>query len=66
MCKRDMDWLPLAHPQPGDLAHNAGVGPDWELNRQPFSLQDDAQTIEPHPTGVGTSQGQVYFFKPRL
>ena len=23
-------WLPLTHPQTGDLAHNPGVCPDWE------------------------------------
>ena len=23
----------------GDLAHNPGMCPDWELNRQPFGLQ---------------------------
>ena len=26
-------------PTTGDLAHNLGMCPDWESNRQPFGLQ---------------------------
>ena len=26
-------WLPLVHPLTGDLAHNPGMRPDWELNK---------------------------------
>ena len=25
-------WLPLVCPAPGNLAHNPGMCPDWELN----------------------------------
>ena len=31
--------LPLARPSTGDLAHNPGMCPDWELNQQPFDSQ---------------------------
>ena len=37
-------------PPTGDPAHNPGMCPDWELNRQPFGLQDGTQSAEsPHP-----------------
>ena len=26
-------WLPLARPSPGNLAHNPGMCPYWELNQ---------------------------------
>ena len=26
-------WLPLVQPPTGDLAHNPGMCPDWELNQ---------------------------------
>ena len=35
----------------GDLAHNPGMHPDWELSRQPFGLQASAQPTEPHQPG---------------
>ena len=35
----------------GDLAHNPGMCPDWELNWQPFSLQARAQSTELHQPG---------------
>ena len=35
----------------GDLAHNPGMFPDWELNHQPFGLQDCTQSTEPHQPG---------------
>ena len=38
-------------PPTGDLAHNPGVCPDWELNQQPFGLQTRAQSTEPHRPG---------------
>ena len=44
-------WLPLMHPPTRDLAHNPGMCPHWELNRQPFSLQASAQPTEPHQPG---------------
>ena len=34
-------------PLTGDLACNPGMCPDWELNQQPFGLQDGTQSIEP-------------------
>ena len=36
----------------GDLAHNSGVCPDWELNWQPFDLQASTQSTEPHQSGL--------------
>ena len=38
-------------PFTGDLAHNPGICPDWELNQQPFDLQAHAQSTEPHQQG---------------
>ena len=38
-------------PATGDLAHNPGMCPDWELNERPFGSQAGAQSSEP------TSQG---------
>ena len=35
-------------PPTGDLAHNLGMCPDWELNWQPFGLQGGTQSTEPH------------------
>ena len=50
--ERDINvWLPLTCPPTEDLAGNPGMCPDWELNRQPFGLQDGAQSIEPHQPG---------------
>ena len=31
----------------GDLAHNPGMCPDWELNQWPFDSQSGAQSTEP-------------------
>ena len=39
-------------PPAGDLAYNLGVCPDWESNQQPLSLQDSAQSTEPHQPGL--------------
>ena len=52
MCERNIDWLPLAHPQTGDLACNPGMCPSWESNQQPFGLQDSAQSTELHHPGL--------------
>ena len=38
-------------PPTGDLAHNPGVCPDWELNWQHFGLQAGTQSTEPHQWG---------------
>ena len=35
-------------PPTGDLAHNQGMCPDWELNWQPFGLQASTQSTELH------------------
>ncbi|KAF6125283.1 hypothetical protein HJG60_009802 [Phyllostomus discolor] len=43
-------WLSCAPPN-GDLAHNPGVCPDWELNWQPFGSQASTQSTEPHQPG---------------
>ena len=38
-----------SHAAPaGDLAHNPGMCPDWELNQQPFGSQAGAQPTESH------------------
>ena len=38
-------------PPTGDLAHNPGMCPDWELNPRPFGLQASTQSTEPHQPG---------------
>ena len=38
-------------PPAGDLAHNPGMYPDWELNQWSFGLQAGAQSTEPHQPG---------------
>ena len=45
-------WLPLAHPQPGNLACNPGMCPDWESNQRPLGLEAGAQSTEPHQPGL--------------
>ena len=39
-------------PTTGDLAHNPGMGPDWESNQWPFGLQAGAQSTEPRQPGL--------------
>ena len=39
-------------PRTGDLAHNPGVCPDWELNWRPFGLQASTQSTKPHQPGL--------------
>ena len=34
-------------PLTGDLAHNPGMCPDWELNQRPFGSQTGTQCTEP-------------------
>ena len=41
-------------PRTGDLAHNPGMGPDWESNQQPFGSQTGMQSTEPHQPGQFT------------
>ena len=51
--ERDINvWLPLMYPQPGDLARNPVMCPDWELNQRPFDLQAGAQSTDPHCQGL--------------
>ena len=35
-------------PPTGDLAHNSGMCPDWELNQRHFGSQAGTQSTEPH------------------
>ena len=35
----------------GDLAHNPGMCPDWEINGHPFGPQAGAQSTELHQPG---------------
>ena len=37
----------------GELAHNPGMCPDWELNLWPFGLQPSTQSTELHQPGQG-------------
>ena len=36
----------------GDLTHNPGMCPDWELNWPPFDSQASTQSTEPHQPGL--------------
>ena len=38
-------------PPTGDLAHNPGMCPDWELNRRSFGSQVSTQSTEPYQPG---------------
>ena len=39
-------------PRTGDLAHNPGICPDWELNWRPFGSQACTQSPELHQPGL--------------
>ena len=39
-------------PPTGDLAHNPGLCPDWELNWRPVVSQAGTQSTEPHQPGL--------------
>ena len=45
-------------PPTGDLAHNPGMCPDWELNQWPFGLQANTQSTQPYQSGLK----EIYFF----
>ena len=46
---QEVHWLVASRSPPtGDLAHNPGLCPDWELNWQPLGSQVSAQSTEPH------------------
>ena len=66
MWERYINWLPLTHPQPGNLAHKPGTCPDWELNRWPVGLKASVQPTEPHQPGHTSDIDlvNVYFFIP--
>ena len=38
-------------PLTGDLAHNPGMCPDWELSQLPFGSQACVQPTKPHQPG---------------
>ena len=44
----------------GDLAHNPGMCPDWESNRQLFGLQAHTQPTEPYQPGLMTILWEDY------
>ena len=54
--ERNINWLPLAGPQPRTLAHNPGTCPDWESNWWLFSLQAGLNLLS------HTSQGRAMSF----
>ena len=41
-------------PTTGDLVHNPGMCPDWELNWPPFGSQAGLQSTERHQLGQGS------------
>ena len=43
----------------GDLAHNPGMGPDWELNRRHFGLQP---ALDPQATPAGARTRLFFCF----
>ena len=42
MWERNVNQVPPICTLTGDGTHNLGMCPDWELNPQPFGVQDDA------------------------
>ena len=49
-CKRNRS-VDSPKPPTGDLARNPGMCPNWESSWQPFGLQADTQSTEPHQPG---------------
>ena len=47
ICERNIDQLLPTPGPPGDLAHNSGMCPDWELNWLPFGSEACAESTEP-------------------
>ena len=58
------DQLPLPQPHSvpliGDLAGKPDMFPDWESNQQPFILQADVQSTEPHHQQQSLSLSNTY------
>ena len=50
-------------PPTGDLAHNPGMYPDWELNWRLFGSQTDTQSTDPYQPGLLFIKN---FFYPHL
>ena len=44
----------------GDLTRNSGMCPDWESNQEPFGLQANAQSTEPHQPGQKQDFEEVF------
>ena len=49
--ERNINQLSSTGAPARDWTWNTGVRPDWELNRRPFSLQDNTEPTEPHQPG---------------
>ena len=47
------------HPPTGDLAHNPGMCPDWELNWWPSGSQIGIQSTEAHQPGLNLSLNEI-------
>ena len=46
--ERNINWLPLVHALTWNQTGDRDMYPAQQLNLQPFSFPDDAQTTEPH------------------
>ena len=51
-------------PPTGELTHNLGMCPDWELNQQLFGLQAGTQFTEPHQPGLELGFIKPIIYKP--
>ena len=60
--ERNVDLLPPVHDQTGDRTDNLGMCPDWELNPQPFGVQDDASSNQATWLGLFFRAQEVAFF----
>ena len=49
-------------PPTGDLAHNPGMGPDWESNQWPFGSQAGTQSTEPHQSRLSMCFLYLFFY----
>ena len=60
MCKRNMDRLPLTCPQLGTWPTTQACALTGNRTGQPFGLQDDAQSTEPHQSGWRSSLNMCF------